>query len=254
MIHRRPAPGSEPAPAKPAANKPPPSAARPPQARSPHEEQLLSVRQRVGPIAAQNYFQVLRLAPGSAPAQIERAYRFLLRRVEDAGDDAGWQATKDVLHEAFEALRDSDRAKKYATLVDRSETSPAAFRDRHAIEAGPKVARSLKAMAEGRTGEASFLLAWADKLDSTRTDVPVLMAVLDYVRIPEGQRAADGRALQAVLAQEMTRQPNDWQLKLCQALVLAELHDARGAAALLTCCPDPEHPMVRLVRSKLRAR
>lgn len=257
MIHRRAGQSGSTAP-KPTASNPSPQGASAPQrptpARSGHDEQLQSVRQRVGPIAAQNYFQVLRLAPGSATAQLERAYSFLLRRVEDAGDDAGWQATKDVLHEAFAALRDPDRAKRYASLVAESEDSPAALRERHALEAGPKVDRSLCAMAEGRTGEASFLLAWAERLDSTRTDVPVLLAVLDYLRVPAAQRGDDARALQLVLAQELTRQPTEWRLKLCQALVLAELNDARGANALLSCSPDPDHPMVRLVRSKLRPR
>lgn len=256
VIHRR--AGTSPTPAAgvtpPAPRTAAPSGARPedPAPRSQHEAELQSIRKRVLPIAGQNYFQLLRVTPGTAPAQVERACRFLMRRVEDEGQDPGWRATKDFLQEAFVALNDPERAALYGQLVERSEKSPQGLVERHAFEAEAKVDRCLRAMAEGRTGEASFLLSWAERLDSTRTDVPVLLAVLDYLRAPRAQRATDARGLQAFLAQELARQPHDWRLKLCQALVLSELSDARGANALLTGCPDPDHPMVRLVRAQLR--
>ncbi|CAN0571551.1 unnamed protein product, partial [Laminaria digitata] len=74
---------------------------------------------RVGPIAAQTYYQLLRVTPGTPPAQVERAYRFLLRRIEDEGEDPGWLATKGVLQEAFEILNDPERANRYTQLVER---------------------------------------------------------------------------------------------------------------------------------------
>ena len=205
------------------------------------------------PLSGQTYHQLLRVTPGTAPAQVDRAYRFLARRVEDEGDDPGWRATLDLLREAHTVLRDPERAALYAQMVERSESSSAAARERQAFEAEPKVDRALKCMAEGRIGEATFLLTWAEKLDPTRLDVPVLMSVVDFLRAPRQQREQDARGLQTILAAELARQPNDWRLKLCQALVLAELGDERGAQALMLESPDLDHPMVRLVRSTLRA-
>jgi|GEM_PF-2385956 len=253
VIHRRSGPAAAPSspPAAAPVSAPPPRA---PAAApvSKHDAELQSVRKRVGPIAAQTYYQLLRVTPGTPPAQVERAYRFLLRRIEDEGEDPGWLATKGVLQEAFEVLKEPERANRYTQLVERSEKSSKGMVERHAFEAEPKVDRALRAMAEGRTAEASFNLAWAERLDSTRTDVPVLMAVLDFMRASGPQRTSDARGLQAFLAQELARQPHDWRLKICQALVLSELSDMRGAQALLVECPEADHPMARLVRTRLR--
>lgn len=252
VIHRRSGPAATPpsAPAAAPAAPPPRAAAAAPVSK--HDAELQSVKKRVGPIAAQTYYQLLRVTPGTPPAQVERAYRFLLRRIEDEGEDPGWLATKGVLQEAFEVLKEPERANRYTQLVERSEKSSKGMVERHAFEAEPKVDRALRAMAEGRTAEASFMLGWAERLDSTRTDVPVLMSVLDFMRASGAQRTNDARGLQAFLAQELARQPHDWRLKICQALVLSELSDMRGAQALLVECPEADHPMARLVRTRLR--
>jgi hypothetical protein len=255
---RSPGPGVE--PARPPAPRPAapsavtrPTPAPPAPGRPTHETELASVRQRLSPLATQNYYQLLRVTPGSNPAQVDRAYRFLARRVEDEAADPGWRATLDLLKEAHQLLRDPERAALYAQLVERGEGSGTAFKERLAFEAEPKVDRALRAVAEGRTGEATFLLSWAEKLDPSRLDVPVLMTVVDFLRAPRALREQDARGLQTFLAAELARQPNDWRLKLCQALVLAELGDGRGAQALTFDCPELDHPMVRLVRSTLRA-
>ena len=106
-------------------------------------------------------------------------------------------------------------------------------------------------MGAGRTGEATFLLSWAERLDPARPDVSTYFGVLDVIRAPESQRATDARALRGVLQEQVAQLPDDWRLKLCLALILVEDGDPRTAGRLLEQAPESDHPMARRIADLL---
>ena len=207
-----------------------------------------SVEERLAPLRNQSYFQLLRVTPETPPAQIERAYRFLVRRVDQEGDDPGWRASKDLLAEAYRVLRDPAHAKSYGELVERSERSRTARAERAALEAEPKVERALSVMALGRTGEARYLLAWAGELDPTRSDIGLLTAMAEHLGKRARKRSNRVSELLGVFSREVAKNPHDWRVKLCQAVLHAESGDARAAQALIQVSPDPHHPLAEYAR------
>ncbi|MCS6760405.1 MAG: hypothetical protein MO852_16870, partial [Candidatus Devosia euplotis] len=173
--------------------------------------------------------------------------------IEDDGDDIATRAHRALIEDAAAVLRDPERAKGYAAMVELAENNSVSERERQAFEAEPKVERAFRAMAEGRTGEATFLLSWAEKQDSSRTDVSILFAMIDYLRSPADQRANDTRTLERRIDAELTKRPTDWRVRLCYGLLLAEKDDLRGAQRHIANVADPDHPMVRRIRALVRA-
>ena len=216
-----------------------------------HDREYVVVRDRLTSYFGQNYYQILRVTPESDPNQLDRAYRFLVRRFEDEMDRPGTAPLIDIIHEAYEVLKDPEASKRYAAIVERADTHDWIERERRALEAEPKVDRAVRAMAVGRTGEATFLLSWAERLDPSRTDLGAYFGVLDVIRAPDGQRAADARALRSILQEQLGQRPYDWRIKLCMALVLAEDGDPWGANRLLEHAPDRSHPMALRVSALL---
>lgn len=223
---------------------PPPTQTPADAARSAHDAEYTSVRDRLTPYRNQNYFQLLRVTPGTDAAQLERSYRFLLRRIEEEGEDAGTLVIRELLNDAMDVLGDPDRSKRYAALVEQAEKNPSADRERLAFEAEPKVERAFRAMAIDMTGIATYLLSWAEKQDSSRTDVPILFAMVDYLRSPPAQRGTDARALEAMIEDELMERGHDWRVRLCYGLLLAERNDVNGAKRNIESAPDETHPMV----------
>ncbi|MEM7678305.1 MAG: DUF4388 domain-containing protein, partial [Myxococcota bacterium] len=218
---------------------------------SDHDREYVIVRERLTPYFGQNYFQILRVTAGTDSAQLDRAYRFLVRRFEEEMERPGTAPVLDIVHEAYEVLKDADAAFRYAQLVERGEKLPVADRERRAFEAEPKVDRAVRAMGSGRTGEATLLLSWAERLDPSRTDLGAYFGVLDVIRAPEGQRSADAHALRGVLQEQLSHRNYDWRLKLCLALMLAEDGDAQSAARVLDQAPERSHPMAMRVETRL---
>ncbi|MEL7367739.1 MAG: hypothetical protein AAFN74_02420, partial [Myxococcota bacterium] len=221
---------------------------------SDHDREYVTVRDRLTPYFGQNYFQILRVTAGTDPAQLDRAYRFLVRRLEEEMDRPGTEPVLDIVHEAYEVLKDVDASTRYAQLVERGEKVPVVDRERRAFEAEPKVDRAVRAMGAGRTGEATLLLSWAERLDPSRTDLSAYFGVLDVIRAPEGQRSADAHALKNVLQEQLSHRNYDWRLKLCLALMLAEDGDPQSAARVLDQTPERSHPMAMRIENRLEAR
>ncbi|MEQ9501135.1 MAG: hypothetical protein RIT81_29980 [Deltaproteobacteria bacterium] len=257
VIHRRSGAGAVPVNAAKAEPKssavvlqPPPVApARPATASgpNPHDLEYTAVRDRLLQYRDQNYFQVLRVAPGTDATQLERAYRFMLRRLEDEPDDYAARVQKDFLTDVADVLRDPDRGRRYANLVAQAETAAPVDRERLAVEAEPKVERAFRAMALNHTGAATYLLSWAEKQDSTRTDVRILFAMIDYLRTPPAVRVDHTRTLEHLIDEELTKRSHDWRVRLCFGLLLAERGDERGARRNIAAAPDASHPMVRRI-------
>lgn len=208
-----------------------------------HDREYVTVRDRLSPYFGQSYYQILRVTAETDSAQLDRAYRFLVRRFEEEMDRAGTPVVLDLIHEAYEVLRDPETSRRYALLVERGAKLSSMDRERRAFEAEAKVDRAVRAMGDGRTGEATLLLSWAERLDPQRTDLSAYFGVLDVIRAPDGQRAADARALRGLLQEQLTERSYDWRIKLCLGLVLAEDGDPWGANRLLESAPDRSHPM-----------
>jgi hypothetical protein len=208
------------------------------------------VKARFAHYEGKTYYQILRVSWSTDLQQLERAYRFLVRR-PDGGDtdDAGTRALKGLFHEAFECLSDPERAKRYRALVEWAEKSSSAVREREAVEAEPKVDRGFRALGEGHAGEARALLEWAKKLDPLRGDVPLLIELARYLAEPG---VADAIGIATGLVAERQRRPEDERVKLAYAFCLAEEHEDTAARALLNTLIDREHPMAKRVSSKLR--
>ena len=220
---------------------------------SAHDREYIAVRDRLSSYFGQNYFQVLRVTPETKTAQLDRAYRFLVRRFEEELDRPGTGPVLDLLHEAYEVLKDPGTSKRYATMVDRADKVPPIDRERQAFEAEPKVDRALRAMGSGRTGEATLLLSWAERLDPSRTDLSAYFGVLDVIRAPDQQRASDARALRSVLQEQVAERNYDWRMKLCLGLVLAEDGEVRSARRMLEQSPEPTHPLAQRIAALLDA-
>ena len=218
---------------------------------SDHDREYGVVRDRITPYFGQNYFQILRVTAGSDAAQLDRAYRFLVRRFEEEMERPGTRSVLDLVHEAYEAIKDEQDAHHYANLVERGDKLAPADRERRAFEAEPKVERAVIAMAEGRTGEATLLLSWAERLDPSRSDLEALFGVIDLIRAPTAQRSEDARALRGVLQELTTQRTYDQRIKLCLGLVLAEDGDRDSAQRVLDLALDNRHPMFRRVAELL---
>ncbi len=218
-----------------------------------HDREYVAVRDRLTPYFGQNYFQILRVSADTDAAQLDRAYRFLVRRFEEDIDRQGAGPVLDLLHEAYEVLKDGESARRYAHLVERGEKLSPIDRERRAVEAEPKVDRAVRAMGAGRTGEATLLLSWAERLDPSRSDLSAYFGVLDVIRAPDGQRAADARALLGMLQEQVELNAYDWRLKLCMALALAEDGEFRAAAMIMDQTPDLSHPMALRITKILEA-
>ena len=246
VIHRRTAPD-------PVATRPPPTPRPAPVGDeravggNAHDREYVAVRERVTPYYGQNYFQILRVTPDTNADQLERAYRFLVRRFEEEMERPGTGPVLDLIHEAYQVLKDPESARRYGQLVSRSDGRPSIERERRAFEAEPKVDRAVRAMGAGRTGEATLLLSWAERLDTSRSDVSAYFGVLDLIRAPDGQRAADAHSLRTVLQEQVAQRAYDWRIKMCLGLVLAEDGEPEAAARLLEKAPDRAHPMMKRV-------
>ena len=69
-----------------------------------HDREYVAVRDRLTPLLGQNYFQLLRVTADTDAAQLDRAYRFLIRRLEEEGDRPGAMPLLDLIHEAYEVF------------------------------------------------------------------------------------------------------------------------------------------------------
>jgi hypothetical protein len=210
-----------------------------------------SVKARFTHFEGKTYYQILRVAPNTDQHQLERAYRFLVRRPDGGdSDEAGSRALKGLFHEAFECLSEPERAKRYRALVEWGDKSSNAVREREAVEAEPKVDRGFRALGEGHFGEARALLEWAKKLDPLRGDIPLLIELSRYLSEP-GE--ADAIGIATGLVAERQRRPEDERVKLAYAFCLAEENEDTAARALINTLIDREHPMAKRVSSKLRS-
>ncbi len=266
VIHRRSGPSAVPVNMAKAEVKPSAVVLRPGQVReqsapravpaiapNPHDLEYTAVRDRLLPYRDQNYYQVLRVAPGTDGTQLERAYRFMIRRLDDQPDDFATRVQKDFLTDVADALRDPDRGRRYANLVAQGESNATIDRERLGVEAEPKIERAFRAMAGDHTGAATYLLSWAEKQDSTRTDIRILFAMIDYLRTPPPIRADNTRTLERLIDDELTKRAHDWRVRLCFGLLLAEQNDARGARRNIAAAPDASHPMVRRISALVGA-
>lgn len=236
-----------------ASNEPPSSspAARPlePPPEKATSSEYEEIRARLGQYEGKTYYQILRVAPGTDLGQIERAYRFLVRRPEGGEADASAaRALKGLFHEAFECLSDPERAKRYRALVERGETSKSAFREREVLETEAKVERAFRSMGEGRLANARALLEWAKRLSPMRTDIAVFLELLQHMEAPS---TADVLSIATTLVGERQKSPEDPRIKLAYAYCLA-LDGEKGAArSIVDTVADLEHPMRKRVVSLL---
>lgn len=204
---------------------------------------VAAIRSKLAQHEGKNYFQILRVATSTDMAQVERAYRFLIRRPDSAEDDAT-RALKGLYHEAFECLSDPERLRRYKALVEWAEKSTNAVREREAIEAEPKVDRAVRCLGDGHFAEARALLEWAKKLDPLRSDAPALLELARYMAHPEG---GDLLSIATTFVAERQKNPDDVRIRLAYAYCLAEENEAKAAKALIESISDREHPLARRV-------
>ena len=136
-----------------------------------------------------SYFEILRVGSETDLAQLERAYRYLLRRVLDQGgaadsargngtgsrlqpSDPRKAALAELFQEAYVQLRDPELRKRY-----RLSSSG----ERRGIEAEAKAERALRIAAVGRFTEAIFLVRWVVRLVPGRSEYLMLRAGLEWL-------------------------------------------------------------------------
>ncbi len=205
-----------------------------------HEQDFVRLRERLGPMMEQTYFQVLRVAPRADAPSVERAYRGLMKRVDEHDEgDVVKRAIREVLLEAFSVLEDPEQHERYAAAVERAD----AGRERKRLEAEPKLERTLLLIGEGRFAEAAFLLFWAAALDPSRSELPPLFAVLELARAAPEQRAQAAQAADAALGPALASQPGARILRFVQALLLAHQREGRSARRMFTELGEAEHPL-----------
>lgn len=194
-------------------------------------EYMLAQKQ-LGPYRNLNYFEILRVRPDGDAAQIERAFRFLIRQTDSPSEPSGAMLLKSLYHEAFEHLRTATRASNYRRLLEEEEVDAAVSAQRRQFEAEPKVERAVRAIGNSRHGEAQFLLEWGQNLDPTRADLPVLLPAVRWLN--EGEASGDSsKATVASLAAYSLAHPEDRRAKLVRALVLAQTKQQPMARQLL---------------------
>ncbi|MBK6687359.1 MAG: hypothetical protein IPG45_23010 [Deltaproteobacteria bacterium] len=216
---------------------------------SAHDAEYQEVRDRLTPLRGQNYFQLLRAAVGSDLAQLDRAYRFFQRRLEEEGNGYGPRAHRDLLEDAYRCLRDPKQGPHYTQLVEAVEKSAVLAKERLAFEALHNIERAIRAVPEGRTGTAAYLLAWAEKQDPTRRDVEAYLGFVDYWRGSAVERVGQRGALVQRLNRAIEQHPDEACVKLCYAYVYADAHDQESALRLLAEADRPDHPLVARIRA-----
>lgn len=216
---------------------------------SAHDAEYQEVRDRLTPLRGQNYFQLLRAAVGSDLAQLDRAFRFFQRRLDEEGNGYGPRAHRDLLEDAYRCLRDPEQGPHYTQLVEASERSAMLAKERLAFEAQHNIERAVRAVAEGRTGTAAYLLAWAEKQDPTRRDIEAYLGFLDYWRGSAVERVGQRGALAQRFNRAIEQHPDEACVKLCYAYVYADAHDQESALRLLAEADRPDHPLVARVRA-----
>lgn len=195
---------------------------------NPSDQARRAIARRLDPFEGKSYFQLLRVVPETEPAQLERAYRFLARRLQEDPTDPGSVALAGLLHEAYVFLREPHRATRYA-LAEGSE--------RRAFEVEPKVERAIRALGEHRDEEARYLMRWAMRLAPDRSELGALYAAVEWLStVPEERRFSPRPALSVE-----AHRTGDRYVKLALALVQAEEGDARGARATLAALSGLDH-------------
>jgi hypothetical protein len=196
------------------------------------------VEERLAPLEGKTYFQILRVGPDTDQAQVERAYKFLARKVGEEPRDAGTIALSGVLREAWSCLRDPARHARYTA---------AAAAERRALEAEPKLERCVRALGEGRTEEARYLARWAARLAPRRAEIGALVSGIDWLsESGEGRGPSPRGALTAE-----ARRTGDRRIKLVLAAVLAREGEARAARALIVEAQGLGHPLTERVLSEV---
>ena len=233
----------------------------PPRPQSPHsplvtpasaeqESEQERVNQRMSSFEGMSYFQVLRVTPGTDPKQLERAYRFMVRQLDESAQDASSIAQRGLIDEAYACLSDPEQEQRYRSLHERAELSSVARRDLGVLEAEPKVDRALRAIGDSRFAEANYLLRWAGRLDPVRGDVPIF---LELNRLGQRSPDADLPKLRAMAFTESKRKPEDRRLKLCMAMLFAHEREFKTAKGVLDEAMMPEHPLSRHIKGLIRA-
>jgi hypothetical protein len=216
-----------------------------------HEAQLDQIAAKLNPLRGKSYFKILRVSDAAPAEQIERSFRYLIRQVDEQGDDLVMRALRDTYREAYDVLMDSAEGRRYRDLNERAKQTASAAIDRQAFEATQKVERAVRCLIEGRYAEALHLFDWALQLEPARKDVKVYRALVRYFRAPRNQRSQEAHAMKATVAQEVQRAPHDRTMLLAYALILAEDRDAAGAEQLIARAERLDHPLVRRIREVL---
>lgn len=189
------------------------------------------IARRLKSFEGQTYFQILRVGPETEDAQLERAYRFLLRRILDEFPDAGTSALGGLLREAYIFLKDPVRKAKYAG---------AGVSEREAMEADAKLDRSLRLLGESKDDEALYTIEWAARLVPTR---PELSATQEGVWWLCQDEYARGNSPVPTLASHAAR-TGDGRIKLVLAAVHAQQNDLLAARELLMDVGRGDHPLI----------
>ncbi len=209
-----------------------------------HDAQKARVAAVLGGLRDKNYFEVLRLTPTSSAEQIARSFRYFS---QSGGDDDGARALRDLAVEAHHMIVHHADAAKYREYVVKSKDKPRHVRDRLMMEVAPKIERAVSAMADGRTGEADYLLDWAAELDPSRRDLRLHRAFMSFCRADDSMRDAVAKALRPMIASEALKNREDARLQLYFAAVVAELGEVSMARGIHTHTRDHEQPLAQLV-------
>ena len=219
-IHRRRRPAPEPTPLRGGSNPSLPV----------EDIDGMSLARRLGPLEDSDYYRLLRVGPDSSLLQIERAFRYWTRRLEQEPSDAGRLALYGLYAEAHENLTNRDKARRYA------ESGPQL---RKRIEAEARLERALQVFGEGRDDEGWYLLRWVRRRDPERVDWQLIELALEWLTQAGSEKSGSPRR---GLAAELTRADSVSTRVVLASVLFREGADAE-ASALLSSSGLQQHPL-----------
>ncbi len=216
------------------------------------DAELALVAKVLKPFETVNYYQALRITPHTEAAQLDRAFRFLVRRVQEDHPPMQSKVYHGYFREAFSFLRDVARADTYAKLVEKEERDPSAVEHRRSMEVDGKIDRAVRLLGENKECEAAYVLAWAARCEPRNKVWRALVLAGEYIVFRRENRV-DPKAARVELLNALQLAPHDERVRLVYARVLAQTGDFKGARSLLAEVRDTEHPLFRILEAMVRS-
>lgn len=210
---------------------------------------------RLDPWAEASYFEILRLTPEATPADVERAYQALVRRLDVRADDVGLRGLLALLDDAARTLRDPVLGGAYRAAVMDGGVRAEATRRR--LEAEPKTARVIEALVAERAGEAAYWLDWALAREPQRVELHLYRELLMLFGAPPSARREVAEVIAPtvrLLGAKLEPFERAWGAVACVDAARGDVEGAERRLSMLGPLGAPWRPAVLRLASGAEAR